>query len=135
MNRLVSRGSIMGAAIFIAGLISGTALADNPATTNTTATAAATPAPAATTAAAKPAAMPAKPATTAKPAKATAHKWLSLAKRKEIQTALNSHGASLKVDGRLGKQSREALKKFQSESGLKATGQSDKATLAKLGIK
>lgn len=113
----------MGAVFFIACLISGTALADNPATSNTTATAAATPAPSA------------KPAMAAKPAKAKAHQWLTLAKRKEIQTALNSHGASLKVDGRLGKQSREALKKFQAGSGLKATGWADKATLAKLGVK
>ncbi|MQA66488.1 MAG: hypothetical protein GEU76_11415 [Alphaproteobacteria bacterium] len=51
-----------------------------------------------------------------------------------LQDALNKNGASLKVDGRMGKNTRAALKDFQSKNGLKATGKLDKASRAKLGM-
>ena len=81
--------------------------------------------------------MESKPAVAASKATAKAkhtQEALSLAKRKQVQLALNKRGANLKVDGMLGKQSRDAIKKFQSDSGLKATGWPDKATLEKLGV-
>lgn len=52
-----------------------------------------------------------------------------------VQRALNQHGADLKVDGHSGPTTRAALKKFQADNGLKATGRIDKATLDKLGVK
>lgn len=51
-----------------------------------------------------------------------------------LQEALNKNGATLKVDGRMGKNTRAALKDFQSKNGLKATGKLDKASRAKLGL-
>jgi len=51
-----------------------------------------------------------------------------------LQEALNKNGATLKVDGRMGKNTRAALKDYQSKNGLKATGKLDKATRAKLGL-
>ena len=51
-----------------------------------------------------------------------------------LQEALNHGGAKLKIDGFMGKQTRAALKKYQSANGLKATGKVDKATKAKLGV-
>lgn len=89
-----------------------------------------------------PAAQPAKPMA-AKPApakpmmaqKTRSRTHLSVATRKSVQTALNNQGANLKVDGMLGGKTRAALKKFQSDNGLPATGEPDAATLAKLGVK
>lgn len=49
-----------------------------------------------------------------------------------LQEALNKHGATLKVDGMMGPATRAALKKFQADNGLKATGRADKATMTKL---
>ena len=54
---------------------------------------------------------------------------------KEIQQALNANGAKLMVDGRWGRDSREAIKAYQKENGLKATGYANKKTRAKLGLK
>jgi peptidoglycan hydrolase-like protein with peptidoglycan-binding domain len=51
-----------------------------------------------------------------------------------LQEALNKNGATLKVDGRMGKATRAALKDYQSKNGLKATGKLDKASRAKLGL-
>jgi len=51
-----------------------------------------------------------------------------------VQEALNRHGAKLKVDGYMGRKTRNALKKYQADNGLKATGKLDKATRAKLGV-
>jgi peptidoglycan hydrolase-like protein with peptidoglycan-binding domain len=51
-----------------------------------------------------------------------------------IQEALNKTGATLKVDGLMGKKTAAALKKFQKANSLKVTGKADEATLAKLGI-
>lgn len=53
---------------------------------------------------------------------------------KAIQEALNKSGDKLKVDGLMGKSTRAALKKFQSEHKLKATGTANKATLKALGV-
>jgi peptidoglycan hydrolase-like protein with peptidoglycan-binding domain len=48
---------------------------------------------------------------------------------------LNGHGAKLAVDGKWGKDTREAIKAFQKENGLKATGYANKKTRVKLGLK
>ena len=53
---------------------------------------------------------------------------------KAIQEALNKNGAKLKADGFMGKHTRAALKKFQSEHKLKATGTANKETLKALGV-
>ena len=53
---------------------------------------------------------------------------------KAMQEALNKSGAKLKVDGFMGKDTRAALKKFQTEHKLKDTGTGDKETLKALGI-
>lgn len=73
------------------------------------------------------------------PAKSsTAHK--STAKKssgadtKAVQTALNKNGASLKVDGKMGKGTRAALKDYQKANGLPQTGRVDDATKTKLGV-
>ena len=55
-------------------------------------------------------------------------------KIKAVQGALNKIGAQLKVDGKMGKMTRKALKKFQKRNGLTVTGKPDAGTLAKLGI-
>jgi peptidoglycan hydrolase-like protein with peptidoglycan-binding domain len=54
---------------------------------------------------------------------------------KAIQTALNKDGYRVAVDGKMGKQTHDALMKFQKASGLPATGKADAATLKKLGVK
>jgi peptidoglycan hydrolase-like protein with peptidoglycan-binding domain len=48
------------------------------------------------------------------------------------QEALNKQGASLKVDGVLGSQTRDAVKKFQEAHQLKPTGTLDRQTVAQL---
>lgn len=54
---------------------------------------------------------------------------------KAVQTALNKEGYKLEVDGKMGKQTRDALMKFQKAHGLPATGKADDATRKKLGVK
>ena len=54
---------------------------------------------------------------------------------KAVQTALNKEGYSVAVDGKMGKQTHDALMKFQKASGLPSTGKADAATLKKLGVK
>jgi peptidoglycan hydrolase-like protein with peptidoglycan-binding domain len=51
-----------------------------------------------------------------------------------IQTALNTNGAKLTVDGRMGPKTAAALREFQHHHNLKATGRPDRATLQALGI-
>lgn len=63
------------------------------------------------------------------------HEHHASARVEAVQKALNQHGAKVKVDGHDGPATRAALKKFQSDNGLKANGQMDKATLEKLGVK
>jgi hypothetical protein len=54
---------------------------------------------------------------------------------KAVQTALNKEGYKVAVDGKMGKQTRGALTKFQKANGLPATGKADSGTLKKLGVK
>jgi peptidoglycan hydrolase-like protein with peptidoglycan-binding domain len=81
---------------------------------------------------------PAKSAAKKMPAKKmAAHKSSAKAGSasvKAVQEALNKNGAALKVDGKMGKATMAALKKYQSANGLKATGHVDAATKAKLGV-
>ena len=51
---------------------------------------------------------------------------------RELQTALNEHGANLYVDGRFARGTDIALAKFQSDNKLDVTGVADEATWAKL---
>jgi len=51
----------------------------------------------------------------------------------KVQTALNSNGAQLDVDGRMGPKTVAALKSYQQEHNLKVTGRPDSATLKALG--
>jgi peptidoglycan hydrolase-like protein with peptidoglycan-binding domain len=51
-----------------------------------------------------------------------------------IQTALNTNGAALVVDGHFGELSRMALIQFQSARGIPDTGNPDPETLYALGI-
>ncbi len=49
-----------------------------------------------------------------------------------LQNALNQHGASLTVDGKMGPQTRAALEDFQKSHNLKVTGRPDRETIAAL---
>jgi peptidoglycan hydrolase-like protein with peptidoglycan-binding domain len=51
-----------------------------------------------------------------------------------IQTALNSQGAHLEVDGTMGPKTVAALKSYQKAHKLKVTGKPDSATLKTLGV-
>jgi localization factor PodJL len=51
----------------------------------------------------------------------------------KLQMALNSNGAQLDVDGKMGAKTRDALKAFQSSHNLKPTGRADAATVKALG--
>ena len=51
-----------------------------------------------------------------------------------VQTALNSHGAQLDVDGHMGPKTVAALKTFQKQHKLKVTGKMDHATAKALGV-
>lgn len=76
-----------------------------------------------------------KAAKTAKAAhKKSVKKAMPSEKIRAVQTALNNAGFTLQEDGFMGKKTKQALKKFQKENGLKVTGKADKETLAKLGI-
>ena len=52
----------------------------------------------------------------------------------KAQMALNSNGAQLDVDGKMGPKTVAALKSFQSAHRLKATGKLDAATARALGV-
>jgi peptidoglycan hydrolase-like protein with peptidoglycan-binding domain len=52
-----------------------------------------------------------------------------------VQEALNAKGYKVKVDGKMGKETRKALSDFQKSNGLKADGKASKATLEKLGVR
>ena len=61
----------------------------------------------------------------------------ALTSRKDImaaQRALNSAGAKLKVDGKMGPNTRRALMNYQAQNGMTVTGQLDSATASRLGI-
>lgn len=51
------------------------------------------------------------------------------------QTALNDKGYNVAVDGRLGPNTKDAVRSFQDKNGLSATGTLDSETLAALGVK
>lgn len=55
-------------------------------------------------------------------------------KVKEIQSALDQKGQHVTVDGHWGKQTASALRNFQKENGLPATGRLDPETAEKLGL-
>ena len=60
-----------------------------------------------------------------------------MSKRGDImaaQQALNSNGANLKVDGKMGPNTRRALMDYQASNGLQVTGHLDSATASKLGM-
>mgnify|MGYP001567017730 CR=1 FL=1 len=59
---------------------------------------------------------------------------LSAATIKSLQEALNKQGIPIKADGVLGKDTRAALRRYQTEHHLPVTGAPDKATLDKLGV-
>lgn len=69
-------------------------------------------------------------ASTSTPTSAT----LSEATIKALQEALNKQGLTVKTDGVLNDETRNALKSFQSKHHLPVTGEADKATLDKLGV-
>jgi peptidoglycan hydrolase-like protein with peptidoglycan-binding domain len=53
---------------------------------------------------------------------------------RQLQQALNEHGFNAgEVDGVFGARTREALKRFQSQAGLPATGELDAQTLTAVG--
>jgi len=51
-----------------------------------------------------------------------------------LQESLNKQGATIKVDGVLGDETRAAIRQFQSQHHLPVTGEPDQATLDKLGV-
>jgi peptidoglycan hydrolase-like protein with peptidoglycan-binding domain len=71
---------------------------------------------------------PAPPPPPAKPASSRQHRVAN------VQTALNNNGAQLNVDGHMGPKTVAALKAFQQQHNLKATGKMDSATAKALGI-
>lgn len=77
---------------------------------------------------------PAEVAATEAPASATATVKVKNHKVAEVQKALNAHGASLTVDGVMGKGTKNALKDYQKANNLKVTGRADKETLKSLGL-
>jgi peptidoglycan hydrolase-like protein with peptidoglycan-binding domain len=52
----------------------------------------------------------------------------------ELQKALNNNGKTLAVDGRWGSKTQAALRDYQKQQGLKASGRLDRATAQKLNI-
>lgn len=54
---------------------------------------------------------------------------------KAVQGALNTQGIAVKVDGILNDETRAAIRKFQAQHHVAVTGEPDKATLDKLGIR
>jgi peptidoglycan hydrolase-like protein with peptidoglycan-binding domain len=76
----------------------------------------------------------------AKPAMKKHHKKMAKKAMKnekimEVQKALNGAGFKLKEDGLMGKQTHQALMKYQKDNNLKATGKADMETMEKLGVK
>ena len=53
---------------------------------------------------------------------------------KALQEALNKQGIAVKTDGVFTPETREAVRKYQSQHHLPVTGEADKATLDKLGV-
>ncbi len=53
---------------------------------------------------------------------------------RELQQALNEAGHDIDVDGIWGPETQSALREFQQEQGMEATGEPDEQTLAMLGV-
>jgi len=108
-----------------ASLFTVPALAQAPASPAPAAPAPSAPAPAdaAPATAASSAAAPGAAA----PTKAT-HAMARPAHVEQLQNALNSNGATLTVDGKMGPKTKAALMDFQKAHGLKVTGRPDKET-------
>ena len=53
---------------------------------------------------------------------------------RSVQRALREEGYRIAVDGRIGPQTRAALRDFQSVHGLAPTGRVNRPTLTKLGL-
>ncbi len=69
------------------------------------------------------------------PSPATASVALTEPATKALQEALNKQGIVVKVDGVLNEETRAAIRKYQSQHHLPVTGEPDKATLDKLGVR
>jgi peptidoglycan hydrolase-like protein with peptidoglycan-binding domain len=82
--------------------------------------------------AAEPAATP--PATTMHHHHHHRHGMMSHKHVTGVQQALNNSGAKLAVDGKWGPKTEAALKQFQQQHGLKATGHLDRETRTQLKI-
>jgi peptidoglycan hydrolase-like protein with peptidoglycan-binding domain len=54
---------------------------------------------------------------------------------KSLQEALNKQGIAVPANGVLNDETRDAIRKYQSQHHLPVTGEADKATLDKLGVK
>lgn len=52
-----------------------------------------------------------------------------------LQEALNKQGIAVSVDGVLNEETRAAIRKYQSQHHVPVTGEPDKATLDKLGVR
>jgi peptidoglycan DL-endopeptidase CwlO len=85
----------------------------------------------------------AEPTTTAPAAQSTAsptpahpmqphHATMSRRSVESMQEALNSNGAKIAIDGIWGPKTEGALKQYQQQHGLKATGYLDHATMKQL---
>jgi hypothetical protein len=59
---------------------------------------------------------------------------LSEATIKALQEALNKQGIAVRTDGVMNDETRNAIRKYQSQHHLPVTGDADKATLDKLGV-
>ena len=55
-------------------------------------------------------------------------------KIKSVQEALAADGYTLKLTGKMDKNTRKALKQYQKKNKLKVTGKPDKATMKALGV-
>lgn len=69
--------------------------------------------------------------------KASARKTTGLSRRavEIVQAALSNAGYKVEIDGKLDAKTRKALKKYQADHKLKATGTINSATLKSLNIK
>jgi peptidoglycan hydrolase-like protein with peptidoglycan-binding domain len=54
---------------------------------------------------------------------------------KALQEALNKQGIAVKIDGVLNDETRAGIRKYQSQHHVPVTGEPDKATLDKLGVR
>jgi len=53
---------------------------------------------------------------------------------RKVQSALNQNGEDVKVDGRWGPQTSQALRDYQQKNGLQVSGQLDEQTKQKLNV-